>query len=882
MPKVFDLEKAIAAWRRPFEHNRAFSSEDLEELESSLRDRVEALMEAGLSEEAAFNEALRRIGSYLAAETEYRKVYWGKRRRRRELLSELTSRVSMLKNYLRIALRNLRKQKGYSLINVTGLAVGLACSVFILLWVQDELSYDRFLDNGHRIYRVWRNVHIGDRTHTWSATSKPLAEVLEAEYPDIIEAVHSDGGRTVVVTVDDRHFRETVASVGEAFFEVFVFPFIQGNPETALQGGSAVVITDRTARKLFGEDWQASGSVLGRSLAIDHRKDFTITGVIEDIPTNSSFQADVVLPIQEFFARNDWVEQWGNNAFPLYVQLREGASAAVVSKQIAQVVNEHEAGADEELFLQPYEDLYLHSEYQDGHLVGGRIEYVRIFSVVALFLLLIASINFMNLATARSAQRAREIGVRKSVGAQRHSLIGQFLGESLLMAYIAFGFALVLVVALLPLFNSLTDKHIAVTELGGGFVLIGLGITLVVGLLAGSYPALYLSSFNPLEVLRGTFRQRPSAAFLRKGLVVCQFCLSVLLIVGTVAVYLQIQYIRTRDLGLDRENVVYLAQEGALKSQYEAVRQELLARPGIAGVAAASTSPLAVRGSTDGVTWEGKDPDEEHEISIISADFDFVETMKMKVVAGRSFSRAFGAENPGYVINEELAKILGGRDVLGKQLSFWGPSRPVIGVVKNFDMNSLYNPIEPLIIRLAPENTSRLYVRTAPGETEAALAGLEAVFKQVNPDYPFDYQFLDEEFEATYRSEIVMGTLANVFAGIAIFISCLGLFGLVSYTAQQRTKEIGVRKVLGAGVPHVVMLLTREATRLVLVGILLALPISYVVVQKWLEKFAYHTEVGLGLFVVAGVLGLVIAWLTVSYQAVKAALADPVRTLRYE
>lgn len=796
----------------------------------------------------------------------------------------------MLKNYLKIALRNLHKQKGYAFINVTGLAVGLACSFFILLWVQDELGVDRFLDDGDRIHRVWRNVHVGDQTYTWGATAKPLAEVLRTEYPAISEAVHSFSSSFIVAKGDQR-FRETGTYASEAFFDVFAFSFLQGNPETALAGEHSAVITDRTACKLFGEDWQTSGDVLGQRLTIDHRKDFTITGVIEDLPDNSSMQFDVVLPIQDFFARNPWVEQWGNNAFSLYVKLREGASSAAVSEQIASVVMENEDGADEVLFLQPYEDVYLHSEYRNGQLVGGRIEYVRIFSVVGIFLLLIAAINFMNLATARSSQRAREIGVRKTLGADRRSLMGQFLGESLLVACIAFGAALALVVALLPFFNDLTDKHVTVAELGGDFLFAGLSITLVVGLLAGSYPALYLSSFKPLAVLRGTppsvnslrsFQQRLNAAFLRKGLVVFQFSLSVLLIVGTVAVYEQIQYIRNRDLGLDRENVIYMVQEGALRGQYDAVRQELLRRSGIASVTAANSNPLAIGRSTGGVTWDGKAPDEEYEISVIDADYDFVETMKMEVIAGRSFSRAFGIEHPGYVINEVMAERLGGSDVLGKQLSFWGESGPVIGVVKDFDMNSLYNPIEPVIIRLAPDNTTMLYVRTKPGEAQAALASLEAVGAQFNPDYPFDYRFLDEEFEATYRSEVVMGTLANVFAGIAIFISCLGLFGLVSYTAQQRTKEIGVRKVLGASIPHVVMLLTGETTKLVLLSIVLALPVSYYAVQAWLTRFAYHMEIGVGLFVVAGVLGLVIAWLTVSYQSLKAALVDPVKSLRYE
>jgi len=879
---MFDLDKAIAAWRQSLRYNRAFTADDLDELAQHVRDQVAALVAEGSAVEAAFRRTMREMGDYTTAEAEYRKVYWGKLKKRRLLLTELLWRGAMLKNYVKIAARNFIKHKGHAFINITGLAVGLACSFFILLWVQDEVRHDRFLPEGDRIHRVWRNVNVGGEIYTWGATVKPLAEVLETEYPDIEEAVFSYGGHRFVVTREEQRFREAGTYASPAFFDVFAFPFLQGDPEAALADESAVVITNRTARKLFGEDWQQRGNVLGQPLTIDHRKDFTITGVIEDIPANSSFQADVVLPIQDFFARNEWAEQWGTNSFPLYVKLREGASPTAVSEQIAPVVMAYEEGADEVLFLQPYEDMYLYSEYQDGQLVGGRIEYVRIFSIVAIFLLLIAVINFMNLATARSAQRAREIGVRKAIGAHQHSLIGQFLGESVLLTLLAFGLAVAIVLLLLPFFNDLTGKHFGVAALDGGFFLVGLGGTLAVGLLAGSYPALYLSSFNPLAVLRGTFRQRPSAAFLRKGLVVFQLGLSVLLIVGTVAVYLQIQFIRNKDLGLDRDNIVYMAQEGALKEQYDAVRQELLKQPGIAGVTATNTSPLAVHGSTGGATWDGKDPDEEYEISIISADYDFIETMKMEVVAGRAFSREYSAENPGFVINEELATILGSGDVLGRTLSFWGRTGPVIGVVRNFDMNSLYNPIAPVIIRLEPAFTSMLFLRMEPGRTAEGLAGLEAVVKQFNPGYPFDYAFLDQDFEAAYRSEIVLGTLANIFAGIAIFISCLGLFGLISFSVEQRTKEIGVRKVLGASAPHLVMLLTGEVTRLVLLGIALALPVAYYVVDAWLARFAYHIEIRGVELLMAGLVALLVAWMTVSYQAVKAALADPVKSLRYE
>ena len=878
-PYRFDLEKALAAWRRPYEVNPAFSADDVEELENSLRDRTEALMGKGMSEKEAFGSAVKRVGSYGIAETEYKKVYWGKLKRERRLKNELLWRLSMLKNYITIALRTLRKHKGYAVINITGLAVGLAASFFILLWVQDELRYDRFLNEGDRIHTVYRYVQASG--NTWRSIPKPLAAALRADYPEIEEAVLTRWPRKFVVTLGEQSFREAGNYAGTSFFKVFAFPFILGSPETALQTENGAVITDRAARKFFGEQWRQRGSILGQTLTIDHRKDFTVTGVIEDLPPNSSLQFDVLLPIQDFIARNTWVEHWGNNSFPLYVKLQEDAQRADVNAKVADVIMKHHGAAGVEVVLQPYEDQYLYAGYRDGKEVGGRIEYVRIFSAVAIFLLLIACINFTNLATARSSRRAREIGVRKVVGAHQKSLMAQFLGESMLYAFLALILALSLLFLLLPFFNELTTKQITAADMKGLFLVGVLGITLIVGLVAGGYPALYLSSFHPLKVLRGSLRLRPGAALLRKGLVTVQFTLSVLLIVATIAIYLQIQFIQNRNLGLDRENIVYLKQEGGLRSQYEAVRQALLNRPGIAQVTATDLSPLNIETSTSDPSWAGRDPDEGHNYYIMGVQYDFLETMKMEVLAGRSFSRAFGADSAGFIVNEETAKIIGG-DVLGVELSFWGRTGPIIGVVKNFEMNSMYAPMKPVIMRLDPKGTSMLYVRTKPGQTEEAIASLSAVFEQFNPGYPFDYGFLDQDFEATYRSETILGQLAGIFAFIAIFISCLGLFGLVSFTAEQRTKEIGVRKVLGATVPNLVRLLTGEITKPVLMGIAIAIPVAYLVVRDWLADFEYHIEIGAGLFIAAGAVALLIAWLTVSFQAVKAAVANPVKSLRYE
>jgi predicted permease len=787
----------------------------------------------------------------------------------------------MFRNYFKITQRNILRHKGYAAINVAGLSIGLACSFFILLWVTNETSYDRFHENGDQIYQVWRQLATGGQIYTWNSLSKPVAETMEAEYPEVLEAVTTRYPQQFVVTTDDRSYRETGTHVGAGFFRLFSFPFLQGNPETALQGVTSVVITDRTARKLFGEDWQTRGDVLGRSLTIDHLKEFTITGVVRDVPVNSTIQFDLLLPIQEFFDRDERFEGWWYTAFPIYVKLQKGTSLDAFNAKVSNLFSRHNWRADTQIFLQAFEDVHLHSVYKDGQLVGGRIEYIRIFLAVALFLLLIACINFMNLATARASQRAREIGVRKAIGAHQRALMSQFMTESMAMAFVAFLLALALVLALMPAFNELTGKHLTVGDLNGSFLLGILGISLIVGVVSGSYPALYLSSFNPVAALRGTFRQRSSTVTLRKGLVVFQFALSVLLIVSTVAVYLQLDYIRTRNLGLERENLLFVAQEGALEDRFEAVAPELLKQPGIASVTASSRNPLDIGVNTTGVNWEGKDPGNTQLFYIINANYDFVKTMQMELAAGRDFSRAFGADSMNYLVNEETARVIGGH-VLGEPLQVYDLKGQIVGVIKNFSMNSLYSPIEPAIIRLAPEETKYLFVRTEPGRTQEALAGLESVYKRFNPGYPFEYTFLDQEFEQTYRREAVMGTLANMFAVIALFISCLGLFGLTSFTVEQRTKEVGVRKVLGASITSITTLLSQDFVKLLLWADLIAWPVAWFAIHRWLQNFAYRIDIGWWMFALSGGLALLIALLTVGTQAIKAALANPVEALRYE
>ncbi len=798
----------------------------------------------------------------------------------------------MFRNYFTITFRNFLRMKVYSGINILGLTIGLACSFLILLWVVDETSYDRFHTNGPQIHQAWRHFITGGQTYTMPSLPRGIADEMSAEFPEVEETVITFMDQELVATNGDKNYREKGGYVGATFFRIFSFPFIHGNPETALQGMTSAVVTERTARKIFGDDWE---NALGRSITVDHRKEFTITGVLQDVPENSSIRFDILLPVEEYFASHQGRAHWYYMAYGIYAKLNEETSLEEFNRKVGDIFNRHTKATDHRIFLQPFEDIYLHSFYRDGKLIGGRIEYVRIFTAVAIFILVIACINFMNLATARSSQRAREIGVRKVIGAYRKSLIMQFITESVAMSFIAFLLALVIVISLLPAFNYLTGKHLTPENLNGPILLGIIGITLLVGTLSGTYPALYLSSFKPVAVLRGTFKQRSgSAVFFRKGLVVFQFALAVLLIVSTVVVYLQLDYNRTKNLGLERDNLLFVAREGALIDRYDAVAQELLKQPGIATVTASGQNPLEVGNNTLDIEWEGKDPDNSQLFYIINTYHDFAKTMRMELVAGRDFSKTF-ADSMAYLVNEETAKMIGGpvpigigsyrdryQDVVGKILNVYGENGPIVGVVKNFSMNSLYAPIEPVVIRLHLEWASQLYVRTQPGETQQALESLKTVYQKFNPDYPLQYTFLDQQFEQRYRSEQVTGKLANIFAIIALFISCLGLFGLTSFTVEQRTKELGVRRVLGASVSGIVVMLSKDFLKLVFIGFMLATPVTWYLTNQWLQNFADRIEIGAAVFLLAGLAIILLALATVGWQSIKAAIANPVDSLRNE
>ena len=794
----------------------------------------------------------------------------------------------MLRNYLKTALRSMRRHLAYSIINVLGLTVGLVASFLILLWVQDELNHDTSLENREQIYRVMRTARYGDgQVYTFPAITAKLDGVLDEEFPEIEMAALHSWEQNMAFSRGEVTFRESGRHGGIDYFKILPYPFLAGDPQTALVAPDGVTLSETMARKYFGEFFEvnpdpktAAREILGQSLRLDNRMDVRVTGVFEDLPANASTRFDFVLPVEEFARRNSWVDDWGNNGLQMYVTLQPGADAAVVSEKIKNLIKERSDDSTSELFLQPLTDIYLRSRFENGVLVGGRIEYVRIFSFVAVFVLLIAGINFTNLATARSALRSLEVGIRKTFGGSRKSLMGQFLGESILLSFFALILALGSLFLLLPGFNSIVNKSISVNLADPSLWLQLFGIALLTGLLAGAYPAIYLSGIRLMEVLRKGTASTGRGRGLRKGLVVFQFVISIVLIVGAMTVYRQIDFIRSKNLGLDRENVIYSRLEGGAAEQYESFRDRLMQSPAITQVASGAQNPLSVGTSTPSPQWDGKDPNDKTLFYIMTAGYDYIETMRMEIVSGRSFSRFYGTDTLNVVINETAAKAMGMENPIGQRLAVWQREGQIIGVVKDFHMTSLYDTIEPTIIRLEPGDPGLLFIRTAVGGTEEAISAFESVFKRFNPEYPFEYNFLDSAFENMYRSEVVIGRLASYFTLLAVFIACLGLFGLASFTAERRMREIAIRKVLGAPVQHIVWLLSNDFLKLIGLAFVIAAPIAYFLMNDWLSEFEFHVSLNPLVFIAAALVLLTITGATIGFQSVKAALANPMNSMR--
>ncbi len=788
----------------------------------------------------------------------------------------------MFKNYLKIAWRNISRHKAYSALNIAGLSIGMACSILILLWVQDELSYDRFNTNANELYRLTCNA--GD--FKAAVTPAGMAEGLQNRMPEIKSTVRLSKPSTNLLEVGDRKFEEKRGFYADSnFLQVFSYKMLKGNPATALQRPDAILITEDMAKKYFGNE-----EVLGKIIRKDNSNNCIVTGILENASSNSHLQFDFILPISsivntEYDLKN---KVWGNFNYYTYIQLNKNVtpSSPAFSKlipQIQKIYKEHNPDLKVDFHLQPLTDIHLHSDLQIDLPGKGNVQYVNIFFIVAIFIIAVACINFMNLATARSERRAKEVGLRKVVGAGRTQLIIQFLGESLIISFFSLLIAIGIVYALLPAFNHLADKKLVIHLFDGKLFVSLIGIALVTGVLSGSYPALFLSGFKPIKVLKGKIKIGGSNLVFRNSLVVTQFVVTIILLVGTAVVYKQLNFIKDKNLGFDKSNLLYIPMTGDIWSKQQALKSLLKQNPLTSNFSIISDLPTALVTGTTDVMWEGKAPNSQIVIPSIDVDENFIDVFKMQMATGRSFSAAFKGDSSNYVINEKAMQLMGIsiHNAVGKSLTFGETKGSIIGVVKDFNFKSLQYSIEPLVLRLNKYG-GIVMVRTQPGNTETTIKELAKIYRQLNPSYPFTYNFLDKDLDNLYRGEQQMGSIFNLFAILAIFISCLGLYGLSAFMAEQRTKEIGVRKVLGASVFNIVYLLSTNFTRLIIIAVVIAVPVSWLAINSWLKGFAYHINVNWIIFLVASATALLIAWFTASYESIKAAISNPVKSLRNE
>ncbi len=791
----------------------------------------------------------------------------------------------MLNNYLKIAIRNLRKQKGHAFINLAGLAVGMACCLLILLYVQDELSYDQYHQNKNRIYRVATRMQ-GASFDGIAKVNGPWGPALKKEVPEIEAAIRFViVGRILAGKGEKRFYEENGLYADSSVFKVFSFPLHQGDPRTVLSAPNSIVVTRSFAEKYFGKE-----NPVGQSLMLDNQTEYLITGLLDDIPSTSHFTFDFLLSLASLThpQRDSWI-QW--NQFYTYLLLKEGAQPQTVETKIPAVLRAgmgEEAAARYTPFLQPLTRIHLYSHLFRELAPNSDVKYIYIFSSVALFILIIAAINFINLSTAQATRRAKEVGVRKVLGSQRKQLIGQFLTEAILLCLFAVMLAISLAEFLMPVFNTLVAKNMEITWLTNPLLwLAALGFVLLIGALAGSYPAFALSAFQPITTLKGQTVSATKKSALRNGLVIFQFALSAFLLMATGVIYRQAQFMREKNLGFNTGQVLTIPiQNPALAKNHETVKQELLQHPNVAQVSASANLP---GGSDWGIPVqpEGFTPDQVPPIRILAVDADFLSTYEMEVVAGRGFSNQMaGDSTKAFVINEEAARQLNWSEPLIKTIAMPAIQReraPVIGVVKDFHFRSLREPIGPLLFFISPPDWHTIFsVRIRPQNVPETLEFLEKKWQQLDPDHPFTYSFLDERFGRLYQSEARMQKMSAYAAGLGILIACLGLFALVSFATAQRTKEIGVRKVLGATTTGIVRLLSKETVKLVIIANLVAWPVAYFFMNRWLQDFAYRVEMNPAIFAVSCLFTILIALFTVGYRSIKAALANPVDSLRYE
>ena len=792
--------------------------------------------------------------------------------------------TTMLNNYFKTAYRNSIRFKAYTALNLLGLILGIASSLLIFLWVQDEVAMDKFHEDGDKVYQLFRNMRqTGGIVNTTFTIPKPMADLMREEYSEVDQVAQLSWPVEALLSTGDNPSKVEGRFATPEFLDLFTYPMIIGDKLSALEDMNSILISESMAIRFFGDDWKAH--TLGKSIRLDNEADAIVTGVFQDPGSNSSLDFDWLRPAEAFFVENDWVEDWGNGNFNIFFTLKDERGAEKVAERVYGEILDHTkdngSAGDETLIMVKYSDRYLYSNFVNGEVSGGRIVYVRILSVVGIFVLLIAAINFMNLATARSNRRSKEVGVRKVMGANKRSVAFQFLFESVLISALAVFISVLVVLLLMPSFNLLVNKVLVLDLLSLQTWLLLLALVLVIGLLSGSYAAFLLPSLKIDQALKGQVKQSNVVGLLRKGLVVFQFAITALLMIGTLVIYQQLSFVLTKDLGLDKDRLLMVPLEGQLSDKWETYKNELKSINGITSVAFSSGNPINYGRSTSSATWKGKDPEAGYEVNVMLVDKDFIGTMGMEMTDGRDFDHNMNDER-GYIINEVAADLIGYEEPIGEFLSFWGQDGKIIGVVKDFHMRDLYEPISPLIITSATFRPPNVALIRFDGSTQKVLTAVESVTQDLNPSYDFDYAFLDQSYADGYEAEFTVRTLALIFSILSIIISGMGLYGLSAYTTEQRSREIGVRKVHGASTGSIVGLLTKEYSLLMVLAFVLSGPIAYYVADAWLSNFQFRMELKWWIFLAVGVATLLIGLLSVGYKSYKAAAANPILSLKDE
>jgi predicted permease len=785
----------------------------------------------------------------------------------------------MFKTNLKIAWRNLIKDKQFTFLNVLGLSAGLACALLIFLWMNDELSFDKFFAKNDQLYQLMERQNSNGHIGISDGSSGLLSEAVARQMPEVEYAsplAPSGWFQKFTLSVNEKNIKAAGQYAGKDYFNIFSFQLLDGNKNNVLADKTSIVISDELAKELFG----TVNNIIGKPVRFQQDTTFYVSGVFKKVPYHSSYQFDFVLPWDYFKTVQNWVTSWNNIGPQNFVLLKKGTDIDAFNKKIAGIITANNGDTTRKAFATKFSNVYLHNNIGSNTGNSGRMEYVRMFSLIALFILIIACINFMNLSTAMAFRRMKEVGIKKVVGAGRKQLIFQFLSESVLLTMFATVFAVLIALLLLPSFNQTTGKEISL-HFDAQIIAAFIGIVLFTGLLAGSYPALYLSKFKPLAILKGKLNTSFGEVVSRKGLVVFQFTLSSILIIAVIIIYQQTQFIQNMDPGYNKNNIVRIEAEGKIRGTEQEFVNELKNIPGVAEASYTFSNIVGHTYGDYGLSWQGKDPNESVFFEVFGGGYDFIKTMGMHILSGRGFSKDFGADTSGIILNEAAIKVMNLKDPVGKTVQLYDHPVQVIGVVKDFYFESLHQTVKPSFILLQPHG-GKIVARINAAHQRETIASVQRLYERYNPGFPFTFNFLDEAYQKQYDSETRVATLSKYFAGLAIIISCLGLFGLAAFTAQKRRKEIGIRKVVGASVSSITTMLSKDFLKLVMLSLLIAFPVSWWLMNNWLQSFAYRISISVFVFLIAGTLVILITVMTISFQAIKAAIANPVKSLRTE